>query len=120
MLDLAALRFARRINGMDALFLTKLDVLSGLEEVPVCVGYELDGEELSEPPFEGLSRATPKVEMQPGWKESIEGCRSIEELPEAAQAYVSLVEEKVGVPVTMIGVGPDEAATIVKKSPFGD
>jgi adenylosuccinate synthase len=119
MLDLAALRFARRVNGMTQLFLTKLDVLAGIDEVPVCVGYELDGEELSEPPFEGLSRATPKIEMRPGWKESIEGCRSVEELPDAARDYVRFVEEQVGVPVTMIGVGPDESATIVKESPFG-
>ncbi len=118
MLDIAALRFAKRVNGMAQLFLTKLDVLAGLDEIPVCVGYELDGEELSEPPFEGLSRATPKVEMRPGWKESLEGCRSFEELPEAAQGYVRFIEEQVGVPVTMIGVGPDRAATIVQKSPF--
>jgi adenylosuccinate synthase len=118
MLDVAALRFARRVNGMTQLFLTKLDVLSGLDEVPVCVGYELDGVSLDEPPFEGLSRATPKIEMRPGWKDSLEGCRSLDELPDAARAYVRFIEEQVGVAVTMVGVGPDRAATIVLESPF--
>jgi len=118
MLDVAALRFAQRVNGFDQLCLTKLDVLAGLDEIPVCTGYELDGEELSEPPFEGLSRATPKIEMRPGWKESLEGCRSPDDLPDNARAFVRFVQEEVGAEVTMVGVGPDEAATIVLKSPF--
>jgi len=118
MLDLAGLRFARRINGFEELYLTKLDVLSGLAEIPVCVGYELDGQDLDEPPIHGLSRATPKVEMRPGWTESLEGCRVPDDLPEKARDFVRFVEEQVGAEITMVGVGPDRAATIVKKSPF--
>ena len=115
MLDLAGLRYAARVNGFDSLLLTKLDVLSGLDEIPVCMGYELDGGVLEEPPFDGLSRATPIVEMQKGWKEPVSECRTWEELPANARRYVELVESTTGVRVAMIGVGPDRSATIVRE-----
>jgi adenylosuccinate synthase len=118
MLDLAALRYAARVNGFDTLVVTKLDVLSGLSEIPVCMGYELDGRVLEEPPFEGLSRATPLVEMQPGFSENIDGCRTWDELPANARRLLELVEATTGVPVGMVGVGPDKSATIVRRSPF--
>ena len=112
MFDVPVLRYAARVNGMDALALTKLDVLSGLDEIPVCVGYELDGNVRDEPPFEGQSRMQPLTEMLPGWKESLGDCRSWGELPENARGYVEFIEKNSGVPVSLVSVGPDRAQTI--------
>jgi adenylosuccinate synthase len=107
------LRYAARINGFRKLALTKLDVLTGIQEIPFCVGYERDGEVFDEPPFEGASRARPLVEMLPGWTEPLDECRRFEDLPQNAQRYVRMIEETSGVKVASIGVGPDPAQTIV-------
>ncbi|MFK7990824.1 MAG: adenylosuccinate synthase [Sandaracinaceae bacterium] len=112
MFDVPVLRYAARVNGMHAVALTKLDVLTGLESIPMCVGYELDGVEQDEPPFEGQGRMKPIVEQLPGWTESLGDCRGWDELPANARAYVETIEKKSGVPVTMVGVGKDRAQTI--------
>lgn len=114
MFGVPELRYAARINGFDTLALTKLDVLTGLDEIPVCVGYELDGNIKDEPPFEGLSRAKPLLEMAPGWKESLRDCRSFQDLPPNARKYVELIESASGVRIGMVGVGPDRSETIVR------
>jgi adenylosuccinate synthase len=119
MFDVPVVRYAARVNGFDALALTKLDVLSGLDEVPVCMGYLLDGEIRDEPPFDGLSRAQPLTEMLPGWKESLRDCRSIGDLPAAARRYVETISAAVGLPVCLIGVGSASEETIVVEDPFG-
>lgn len=118
MFDIPALRYAARVSGFDTLALTKLDVLTGLREVPLCTAYELDDQVLEEPPFEGLSRLKPKVEMLPGWSDTLRDCRTFGDLPESARAYVKRIEELSGVRVTMIGVGPDRSETIIIEKPL--
>jgi adenylosuccinate synthase len=108
-LDLVALRYAARINTLTALVITKLDVLSGLERVPVCTGYRSEeGAELQHFPFHQsvLHHATPKLVELPGWEEDIGDARSLEELPENARSYLKFVSEFTGVPVALVGVGP--------------
>ncbi|MCL6600690.1 MAG: adenylosuccinate synthase [Alicyclobacillus macrosporangiidus] len=114
-LDLPALRYGAWLNGYTDLALMKLDVLSGLEEVAVCTGYELDGQVYDLPlPAYQLERATPRYERLPGWTEDLSGCRAFDELPEAAQNYVAYVEQAVGVPVKYVSVGPERNQTIVR------
>ncbi|MBX3272757.1 MAG: adenylosuccinate synthase [Sandaracinaceae bacterium] len=114
MFDVPVLRYAARVNGFDEVALTKLDVLTGLDEIPVCVGYELDGDVRDEPPFEGQSRMQPLTEMLAGWRESLADCRTYAELPANARAYVEFIERNAGVHITRIGVGPDRAQTITR------
>jgi adenylosuccinate synthase len=115
-LDLVILRYAARVNGLDELALVKLDVLSGLERLKVAVAYERDGERIAHFPaefgLEALAKWQPVYEELPGWSEDIMGVRKLVDLPAAAQAYVKLIEECVGVPVTFISVGPDREQTI--------
>jgi len=119
-LDLVALRYACRINGFDALALMKLDVLDGLEEVKVCVGYELDGARIDSVPAShvDLAAVKPIYRSLPGWMTTTEGARAFEELPERAREYVAFIEEQVGCPVDLIGVGPDRAQTILRSNRF--
>ena len=116
-LDLTILRYAARINGLTELALTKLDVLSGMEVLKVAVAYERDGERIEHFPaefgMEALARWRPVYEEWPGWTEDIRDVRCRTDLPAAAQAYVSLIEEQVGVPVTFIGVGPEREQAII-------
>lgn len=119
MFDVPALRYAARVSGFDVVALTKLDVLTGLDEIPICVAYELDGETLEEPPYEGQSRIKPRLEMMSGWSEELRDCRSFDELPENARAYVRRIEELSGLRVGLVGVGPDRSESIVVESPFG-
>lgn len=116
-LDLVILRYAARINGLDELALTKLDVLSGLEQLRVAVAYERGGARTEVFPaefgLESLARWKPVYEELSGWAEDISGARSREDLPSAAREYVALIEEWVGVPITFIGVGPEREQTVV-------
>ena len=119
-LDLVILRYAARINGLDELALTKLDVLSGLERLKVAVAYERAGahperSEVFPAEFglEALAQWEPVYEELPGWTEDISGVRHREHLPPAAREYVARVEELVGVPATLIGVGPDREQAII-------
>jgi adenylosuccinate synthase len=116
-LDLTILRYAARINGLDELALTKLDVLSGLERLKIAVAYERGGERTEHFPaefgVEALAEWQPVYEEQPGWAEDITGARSRDDLPPAAREYVERVERLVGVPVTLIGVGPGREQAVV-------
>ena len=107
-------RYATRVNGLTDLFLTKLDVLSGLDKVPICVAYEVGGERLDEMPMTqtDFHHATPIYEHLDGWWEDISGARSVADLPANARAYVDRLEEVSGCRVSAIGVGPDRDATI--------
>jgi adenylosuccinate synthase len=109
-LDLVILRYAARVNGLDEIALTKLDVLSGLERLRVAVAYERDGARTEFFPaefgVESLAQWEPVYEELPGWAEDIRGVRRREDLPPAAREYVARIEEWVGVPVTFVGVGP--------------
>jgi adenylosuccinate synthase len=111
-------RYAARVNGITDFFLTKLDVLSGLETVPVCVAYEVDGRRTTEMPMTqtDLHHAVPVYEELPGWWEDLSRCRTFAELPANAQAYVARVEELCGATVAAIGVGPGRDQTIPLRS----
>jgi adenylosuccinate synthase len=113
--DAVIARYATRVNGITDYFLTKLDVLSSLETVPICVAYDVDGERHDEMPLSqtGFHHATPIYEQMPGWFEDITHCRTFEELPGAARAYVRRVEELSQARVSAIGVGPGRDQTIV-------
>ncbi len=119
-LDTVVLRYAARVNGLWALALTKLDVLSGLSTLQVCTGYELDGKRVDEFPgdLEDLSRVKPIYEELQGWEQSLAGARTLEDLPPAAQRYVRRVEEIVGIPVVCISVGAERGETILLTNPF--
>ena len=108
-LDCVMLRHAVRVNTLTEFALTKLDVLDEFDEVKVCIGYELDGRRLDGYPDRSdlLSRVVPVYETLPGWKTSLRGCRSAADLPEAARRFVELVEKQVGIPVRIVGVGPE-------------
>lgn len=116
-LDVPAVRYGAMVNGYTSLNLTKLDVLSGMREVRVAVAYELDGERVPDGMMpsraEELARVRPVYETMPGWEEDISGCRTFEQLPANARAYVERVEELTQTPVGWIGVGPgrEEMAT---------
>jgi adenylosuccinate synthase len=116
-LDLVILRYAARVSGLDELALTKLDVLSGLEQLKVAVAYERAGERIQVFPaefgVESLAQWRPVYEELSGWTDDISGVRSRGDLPSAAREYVARIEEWVGVPVTFIGVGPEREQAIV-------
>lgn len=107
-LDLTILRHARRVNGLTEMVLTKLDILSGLPELSVCVGYELDGQQIDYFPSDlaALRRVQPLYESLPGWEEDVTGARRPADLPENARRYVAFASRSVGVPVTLVSVGP--------------
>lgn len=114
--DAPIARYATRINGLTDFFLTKLDVLTGLEEIPVCVAYEIDGQRVEELPANqsDFHHAKPIYENFPGWTEDITGCTTFEELPKNAQDYVLALEKMSGTRISAIGVGQDRNATIVR------
>jgi adenylosuccinate synthase len=114
-LDLVALRYAVRVNGIDQIALTKLDVLSHFEELPVCVRYRLrDGSESEHFPAHqsDFHAAEPLYEVLPGWNESLDGCTTVADLPEAARRYVEFVERELDVEVTLIGTGADRESVL--------
>ncbi|MDI3313472.1 MAG: adenylosuccinate synthase [Mycobacterium sp.] len=115
--DAVVARYATRVNGITDYFLTKLDVLSSLQTVPVCVGYTIDGKRTYEMPMtqSDLARAEPIYEELPGWWEDISAAREFDDLPAKARDYVSRLEELAGAPVSCIGVGPGRDQTIVRR-----
>ena len=117
-LDLAALRYARRVNGIDALALTKLDVLTGLETIDVCVGYQTPSGRRDTLPVGHLDEATPIYETCPGWTEDLTQCRSLSELPTAARDYLRFLEERSGMPIDIVSVGPRRDETIIVRETF--
>ena len=115
-LDLVMLRHAVRLNSLTEIALTKLDILDTFENVRVCVGYELNGKELSGYPDDSqlLDQIKPKYVDLKGWNKSVSAVRSYADLPQQAKALIELVEKHVGVPVTMIGVGPERNECVVR------
>ncbi|MFG2071929.1 Adenylosuccinate synthetase [Nonomuraea maritima] len=116
--DAVIARYATRINGITDYFLTKLDVLSGLERIPVCVAYEVDGVRHDEIPMTqtDFHHAKPIYEELPGWQEDITSAKSFDDLPPNAQAYVRALEEMSGAPISAIGVGPGRDQTLQIRS----
>ena len=116
--DVPVARYAVRVNGLTDLVLTKLDVLGGRDEIPVCVAYEIDGVRVGDvPAFQrDYRRVEPVFESFPGWDEDISSCRTFGDLPRAARDYVLALEELSRCPISLIGVGADREQTIVRRS----
>ncbi len=114
-LDTVVARYARRINGIRAIALTKLDVLDDLEEIKVCVGYNIDGERVDELPADlaKLGRVQPIYETFPGWQENTIGRLRFDDLPVNAQQYVRFIEEEVGAEISLVSTGPKREETIM-------
>ncbi|ERG64488.1 adenylosuccinate synthetase [Agrococcus pavilionensis RW1] len=112
--DTVLTRYASRINGLTDIVLTKLDVLTGIESIPVCVAYDVDGERFDELPVSqsDFHHAKPIYESLPGWSEDITGARELSDLPANAQAYVRFLEERSGSRISAIGVGADREAIV--------
>ncbi|MDB4673813.1 adenylosuccinate synthase [Verrucomicrobiales bacterium] len=113
-LDLVLLRYASIVNGFDEIALTILDGLDDMDSVQVCVAYEFDGKTITTPPstMEEWARCKPVYETLPGWLSDTTGIRKFSELPENARGYLAKVTEATGVPVTLVGVGPDREQTL--------
>jgi adenylosuccinate synthase len=113
-LDTVIARYATRVNGLTSFFVTKLDVLSGLEKVPVCVAYDVDGTRHDEVPMTQTEfhHATPVYEYLDGWWEDISAAKDADDLPKNAQRYVRTIEDLIGAPVAAIGVGPRRDQTV--------
>jgi adenylosuccinate synthase len=114
--DAVIVKYAAEVNGLTDLCVTKLDVLSSLETIKVCVAYEYEGRRYDTVPGSqtAFHHAVPVYEELPGWNQDITGCRSFEELPAAARDYILFIEELAGVPVSLIAVGPDRSQTIFR------
>jgi adenylosuccinate synthase len=112
--DAVIARYAARVNGVTDFVLTKLDVLTGWEKIPVCVAYEVDGTRYDEMPMTqtAFHHATPVYELFDGWTEDITGARRFEDLPKNAQLYIKALEELSGAPMSSVGIGPDREQTL--------
>jgi adenylosuccinate synthase len=112
--DAVPLRYAVAVNSVSSIMLNKLDILSGVEEIRLCIGYEIDGrrEDAWPSSAELLARASPVYETFEGWPDEIHGVRALSDLPEAAHRYVTALEEHAGVPIVLVSVGPERTQTI--------
>lgn len=113
-LDLVALKYAIRLNGINSLAMMKLDVLSCLDEVGICTSYKLDGEVITDFPTstEAVSKLEPVIEMFPGWKTDITQVKSVKDLPLKAMNYLNFIQQHVGCPIDVVSVGPDREQTL--------
>lgn len=117
--DCVASKYGCRLQGTTDVAFTVLDVLGYLDEIPVCVGYEIDGEVTTEFPVTAkLEKAKPVLKTLPGWKCEIRGIKNYEELPENCRKYVEFIEEQIGYPITMVSNGPGRDDIIYRKSPL--
>ncbi len=119
-LDLVIVRHAVRVNGITAIAFSKLDVLSGFDEIKVCTSYTLDGKEITDFPadLDDLARCTPNYTTFKGWTEDITQCDNIDDLPEEIKTYIQFVEGFLGVPIAFISVGPKRSQTIITQELF--
>ena len=108
-LDLVILRYAVRVNGLTGIALNKLDTLTGLKEIKVCIGYDNNGQLISDFPADirELEKCTPVYKIMPGWTEDITKATKLEDLPEAAIEYLKLIQSEIGCKIALVGVGPD-------------
>jgi adenylosuccinate synthase len=113
--DVPLLRYTAEVNGFDSLIITKLDVLDDLEEIPVCVAYEVDGKVITHMPASTrrMDVIQPIFERLPGWKQSTRGATTFEQLPKRAQDYLQFLEQKTGVEVGAVSVGPERSETMI-------
>jgi adenylosuccinate synthase len=117
-IDLPALRYAVRINGLDGIALTKLDVLTGLESIGLCVAYRTPNGTTEDFPIDDLEHATPVYETMPGWQQDLASARSVDALPETARRYIARIERDIGCRVVLLSVGSRRDETIVLEDPF--
>lgn len=118
--DCVASKYGCRLQGTTDVAFTVLDVLGYLDEIPVCVGYDIDGEVTTDFPVTWkLEKAKPVLKTLPGWKCDIRGIKNYEDLPENCRKYVEFVEEQIGYPITMVSNGPSRDDIIYRKSPLG-
>ena len=119
-LDLVAIRDSARLNGLDSLAITKLDILTGLEKIKLCPEYELDGRRIHQRPssLKQTARCVPVYEEMPGWNEDISTAKEMSQLPGSARAYVEKIEKITEVPVSIVSVGPRREDTIMIRDPF--
>jgi adenylosuccinate synthase len=113
--DAVAVRYAARLSGVDALSLMMMDVVSQLDQINICVGYELDGNRIEFVPSqaEDLRRVQPIYETLPGWRQDVSGATSMDDLPSGAHRYLQRVSELVGCPIEVVSVGPGREQTIL-------
>ena len=113
--DVVASRYGARVQGATAIALTKLDILSYFDKIPVCVAYETDGKRVDTfPTGSAFNNAKPVYEYFDGWKEDISDCRSFDELPEAAKKYIDFIETRIGVQIKYISVGAERDSIITR------
>ena len=114
-LDLISLKYSARVNSLTELFITKLDVLSGLEKIKLCVGYKNNGEIITDYPYDQkiLNSAEPVYETFDGWMDDISAIKSFEDLPDTAKSYIKAIQIFVDVPITFISVGPERTENII-------
>jgi len=119
-LDIPLLKRSFELNGVDGTCITKLDVLDGMPELKICIGYTVDGKPLDLIPTgaDAVAKCTPVYEMLPGWRDSTVGAKSFDALPVNARAYLSRIEALTGVPIAMVSTGPDRTETILRTHPF--
>ena len=119
-LDLAVVRDSARLNGLNSLAITKLDVLTGLEKLQVCIGYELESEQINHRPtsLKKMALCVPIYKEMPGWQEDISQARSMDQLPSTALDYLKTIEEITGIPMSIVSVGPGREETIMVQDPF--
>jgi adenylosuccinate synthase len=112
--DAVPLRYAVAVNSVSSIMLNKLDILSGIDTLRICIAYEIDGRRVESWPSSGaaLARATPIYDEFPGWQETINDVRALADLPENARQYVTALEEHAGVPIVLVSVGPERTQTI--------
>ena len=120
--DAAALKRAIQINGITGMCITKLDVMDGMKEVKLCVGYEFEGKRIDILPFgsDAVEKCVPIYETMAGWSESTFGVTEYAQLPDNAKKYLKRIEEVCGAPIAIISTGPDRVATILLQHPFAD
>ncbi len=114
-LDIPLLRYSNQVNGAEWLVITKMDVLDELDEIPICIGYEIGGKVTDEIPADvhGLEAIKPRYTMLKGWRESTEGITDFDKLPRPAQEYLHFQERESGARIGMVSTGPDRDQTMV-------
>ena len=120
--DAVALKRTVELNGINGLCVTKLDVMDGMEDIKICVGYELDGKKIEQLPFgaHAISHCQPIYESWPGWQKSTAGIKNYDELPSNAKAYLSRLASLCKAPIAFISTGPDREETIVLQNPLDE
>ncbi len=117
-LDILVLKYSIMINSIDSIALTKLDILSGLEEIKICIGYDYSGESFTEiPPHQTIMhKCIPRYKILKGWKEDISAIKKYDDLPENTKKYIEEIEKQIKIPISMISVGPERNQIIIRDS----